>query len=286
MSNTPLISIVTPSYNMLQPLKLCCASVADQNVSVEHVIMDGKSSDGTTDWLAQQRVVWFSEKDTGMYNALNKAIAKSKGDIIGHLNCDEQYLPGVLKFVVDYFAQHPKADFLAADFLVVDPKGDFVAYRKAFQPRWPYFFSNYLYTNTCTLFYRRKIFENCKFDESYKSIADVIFLYNVLKLGYRGHHVKKYFATFAYTGSNLSLNPISIDEKKRFSSKLPFWFRAVKPLFTLMFFVEKLLQGTYFEKSILKYSIYTSTDPNQRTTITKKRPGFRLKFKPFQSAES
>ncbi|MBI1770266.1 MAG: glycosyltransferase [Bacteroidetes bacterium] len=262
----------------MENLKLCCASVADQNIEVEHLVMDGGSKDGTVEWLATQKLTWFSEKDSGMYNALNKAIAKSKGEIIGHLNCDEQYLPGVLSYVIDFFKNHPEVDFLAADFIVTNPSGEFMAYRKSFQPRWVYFFSNYLYTTTCSLFYRRKIFVDCNFDESYKSIADVIFLYSVIKKGYKGQHVRKYFAAFTYSGNNLSLNPISAIEKKRFNKTLPKWYLILKPVFKLLFFVERLLHGTYFEKSVLSYSIFTQVSLGNRLVISKKKPSFKLNF--------
>jgi glycosyltransferase involved in cell wall biosynthesis len=276
----PRISIVTPSYNMLEYLKLCCASVADQNVSYEHVVMDGGSGDGTAQWLRENpSVLSVSEKDKGMYNALNKAIDKASADIIGHLNCDEQYLPGVLNSVIAFFDANPHIDFIAGDFLIVDPQGELLAYRKSFHPRWPYFFSNYLYTNTCTLFYRRKIFDVCRFDESYKSIADVIFLYSVIRKGFKGAHIRQYTAVFTYSGSNLSLDPISGVEKKKFGAQLPAWYKALKPLFYAFFFLERILQGTYWEKSPLVYAVYVAQNLRERVRKTKANPTFRLKFK-------
>ncbi|MBP9134887.1 MAG: glycosyltransferase [Saprospiraceae bacterium] len=276
----PVISIVTPSFNMLSYLKLCCLSVQDQGLELEHIVMDGGSTDGTAEWLlSNEQLRGFSEKDKGMYNALNKAIDKTSADIVGHLNCDEQYLPGTLKLIIDYFANNPDIDFIAGDFLVTDPSGNLIAYRKAFQPRWPYFFSNYLYTTTCTLFYRRKIFEKCKFDESYKSIADVIFLYNVIQLGFKGIHIKKYFSTFTFSGHNLSLDPISAHEKVKFNTMLPSWYRILKPAFFVLFFVEKLINMTYTEKSPLSYAIFTKGNMASRKIFTKTNPGFRLIFR-------
>jgi glycosyltransferase involved in cell wall biosynthesis len=241
-------------------------------------VMDGGSTDGTVEWLASQNISWVSEKDRGMYNALNKAIAKSKGEIIGHLNCDEQYLPGVLQFVSDFFEKHGDVDFIAADFLITDPSGKLLAFRKAFQPRWPYFFSNYLYTNTCTLFYRRKIFQKCKFDESYKSIADVIFLSQVLRNGFKGMHVRKYFAAFTYSGLNLSLNPISAVEKRRYNKTLPVWFRLIKPFIKVFFILERIAHGNYFEKPSLTFAVYTPGQTKNRTVFTENKPTFRLNF--------
>ncbi|HTF27964.1 MAG TPA: glycosyltransferase [Flavitalea sp.] len=278
-THLPEISIVTPSYNMLPYLKLCSASVRDQGPRVEHIVMDGNSTDGTAAWLEKESaIISVSEKDNGMYHALNKAIARASAEIVGHLNCDEQYLPEVLKFVISYFEQNPRIDFIAGDFLITDEQGELLAYRKFFQPRWQYFFSNYLYANTCTLFYRKKIFNTCKFDESYKSIADVIFLYDVLRKGFRGAHIRKYFSTFTYSGTNLSLNPISKIEKKRFDKYLPFWYQVLKPLYFTMFFVERILNNTYREKSPLLYSIYTKENPGKRTVKSKIKPTFRLRF--------
>jgi len=268
---------------MLPMLRLCHASIKDQGVDYEHIVVDGKSADGTPQWLSENKTITsVSEKDNGMYDALNKGIGMARAEIIGHLNCDEQYLPGILKFVIDFFERNPAVDFIAADFLVINPSGEFVAYRKSFQPRWPYFFSNYLYTTTCTLFYRRKIFDACRFDHSYKSIADVIFLYNVIKQGFKGTHIPKYFSVFTYSGTNLSLNPISGLEKKQFNQTLPLWYRMLKPFFFIMFFVERILHGTYTEKPLLSYAIYTSNSTRERITLTKTHPGFRLKFKPSQ----
>ncbi len=263
---------------MLPYLKRCAASVGDQGVNVEHVIMDGGSSDGTPGWLVgNPHVKGFSEKDNGMYHALNKAIGRSTAEIVGHLNCDEQYLPGTLQRVLNFFKSNPDVDFIAGDFLIVDKDGGFLAYRKSFHPRWPYFFSNYLYTNTCTLFYRRKIFEQLKFDESFRSIADVIFLYDVIQSGFKGAHVPGYSAAFTYSGANLSLSPVSEIEKKRHGGSLPLWFRILKPVFFLLFYLEKLIHGNY-SQGVLEYELFTGDSPQARKVFRVPRPTFRIRF--------
>ena len=92
-------SIITPSFRNSNWLKLCIASVADQQgVEVEHIVQDSCSDDGTQDWLPQdRRVSAFIEKDGGMYDAVNRGYRRAQGDILAYLNCDEQYLPGALK---------------------------------------------------------------------------------------------------------------------------------------------------------------------------------------------
>ena len=85
-------SIVTPSFRNSQWLKLCLASVADQQgVELEHIVQDSCSDDGTQDWLPRdRRVRAFIEKDDGMYDAVNRGYRRAQGDILAHLNCDEQ----------------------------------------------------------------------------------------------------------------------------------------------------------------------------------------------------
>src|SRR5262245_27194183 len=113
-------SIVTPSFRSSQWLRLCIASVADQEgVSFEHIVQDSCSDDGTGDWLpSDSRVKAFIEKDQGMYDAVNRGFRRSQGEILAYLNCDEQYLPGALKKVADFFAAHPGVDVAAADTIV------------------------------------------------------------------------------------------------------------------------------------------------------------------------
>src|SRR5271169_5435610 len=113
-------SVVTPSFRQSQWLKLCVASVADQGVEVEHIVQDSCSDDGTLDWLlTDPRVKAYAEKDAGMYDAVNRGLRRASGQILSYLNCDEQYLPGTLQEVENYFDHHPDVEMLFGDALVV-----------------------------------------------------------------------------------------------------------------------------------------------------------------------
>ncbi len=89
------ISVITVTYNCATTVSQALASVAAQDYEdVEHVIVDGASCDGT--WMVIQsrrspRVVAFSEPDRGIYDALNKGIARSSGHIIGFLHADDLF---------------------------------------------------------------------------------------------------------------------------------------------------------------------------------------------------
>jgi glycosyltransferase involved in cell wall biosynthesis len=273
----PKISIVTPCYNMLTHLKRCVSSVGDQKVSLEHIVIDGNSSDGTKQWLQEQKSIrWVSEKDNGMYDALNKGLFMTTGQVIGHLNADEQYLEGALKSIIDFFDRHPEIDFVTADFLLVDKNGELIAFRKSFPLFWPFLFSNYLYAYTCTLFYRQKVIRHLKYDSDLKSVADVDFVYELLKKGFKGAHLKKYIAAFTHTGNNLSEHPSSSIEMRTYKKKnLPAWFKIVNPIFKAGFFGARIFYGTLWNKGSIDYSLYQDRSLEERKRITVPKPSYK-----------
>ena len=80
----------------------------------EHIVIDGGSTDGTLDIIkknSENLAFWSSEKDKGLYDAMNKGIKKSRGDIIAILNADDVYFKNALKTVKKYFEKN-KIDFL------------------------------------------------------------------------------------------------------------------------------------------------------------------------------
>lgn len=93
---TGVLSVVTPSYNQARFLQACLDSVRAQGeVVLEHLVMDGGSTDGSVDILrAAKGVRWTSERDAGQSDALNKGLSQVRGEFVGWLNSDDVYLPG------------------------------------------------------------------------------------------------------------------------------------------------------------------------------------------------
>jgi glycosyltransferase involved in cell wall biosynthesis len=259
-------SIITPSYNILQYLKLCASSISDQkDVSFEHIIIDAQSNDGTVDWLKSQSNIQFvSEPDNGMYDAINKGLKIAKGDILAYLNSDEQYLPYTLEYVINCFNKYPDIDFIYGDALVVNNNGGIVAFKKSYNLRLPYLLTSALYIPTCSLFFRRKVIDNgILFDIQFQSAGDAYFVEKMLKHGMKGKRIRKYLSTFTITGNNLCFTDAGRSELREWL-KRGFILRFLKIPLALCQFAEKFITGVFWERMPIKYSIYTIDSQDKR----------------------
>ncbi len=256
---------------MLQYLPQCCASVADQSeVSLEHIVMDGGSTDGTADWLRQNRRVHsVSEKDNGMYDAINKGLAISRGKYFAYLNCDEQYLPDTLSIVRAYFERFPKVDVVFGNTLYIHPDGSLLLYRKATKLRWPFILASSLYVMSCSTFFRSSIFSTEKaFNTDFRQAADAELIVRLLQRGYQFARLNRYLASFMITGENAMMTANCIAELEQLRSAAPAWVsRLQRPLHWLRL-LEKAVSGAYFQRMPLEYEIYTSDNLSVRTLFT------------------
>ena len=271
------ISVVTASFRQFSWLKRCVRSVADQrDVEVEHIIQDAGTGPQLEDWIRSYSAAkLYVERDAGMYDAINRGLDRASGDVIGILNCDEQYLPATLKRVRRKFEEHPDADIVAGDYLLVDQSQRLLAFRKVTPLRAAMISTDHLYAFTCALFFRRSLFASgLRFDASLRSVADGEFVCRALAAGHRAALLHEYLATFTWTGENLSAQPISRDEDVRLRSKLPRLMRAAAPLLRSWRHVERLLVGGYLSVPI-SYAIYDGEDDETRTEFTCASPSFR-----------
>ncbi|WP_413934483.1 glycosyltransferase family 2 protein [Nitrospira sp. BLG_1] len=105
MSQPLKLTIITPSFNQGAYIEQTIGSVLAQDYPrVEHIVIDGGSTDCTVDVLNKYpHLLWVSERDRGQADALNKGLAKASGDIIGWINSDDYYETNIFKSVVEYF---------------------------------------------------------------------------------------------------------------------------------------------------------------------------------------
>lgn len=116
-----MISIITPVYNGEKFIESCLQVVIDQKcLEVEHIIVDGGSSDKTVDIIKDKanqysHIQWISEKDRGQSDALNKGIAMAQGQIIGVLNVDDFYEVNLLNRICEIFQTLPEPSFIVGN---------------------------------------------------------------------------------------------------------------------------------------------------------------------------
>ena len=186
------LSIITVTYNSLHTLKDAYASLCAQTFAQwEWVVQDGGSSDGTQQWLeslADARISLVSEKDNGIYDALNKAVRRAKGEWIGLLHSDDLYpnnnvlqevvaamdgndaIYGDLKYVQAGDTQEVLRLWKAGTF---EP----ALLRKGWMPPHP------------TLFLRKEIYARVgEFDTQFKIAADYDFILRVFQLAHLKIH--------------------------------------------------------------------------------------------------
>jgi hypothetical protein len=126
MKHEPLVSILTPCLNRARYVESCIQSVLAQNYSnVEHVIQDGGSTDGTVDIFKRysDQVKWSSGPDQGQSDGLNKALQRSKGDLILVLNADDELLPYACSWGVEQMQRYPEVAVVYGDEYWMDEKG-------------------------------------------------------------------------------------------------------------------------------------------------------------------
>lgn len=267
-------SIVTPSFRNSQWLKLCIASVADQQgVEFEHIIQDACSDDGTQDWLPHdQRVRAFIEKDFGMYDAINRGYRRAQGEILAHLNCDEQYLPGALRQVYAFFEQHPHVDVALAGTIVVDGSGRYTCHRHSLVPKASHIWFRFPVL-TSSLFIRRRVIEERRifFDTSWRDLGDLHWVLAMLKQKVPIAVFDYFTSTFSDTGENMNLKPNAVRELSETLAMAPAWARLLRPALIVHHRLRRLAAGPFVLKPT-KYSIYTLESPDRRVEFDAPKP--------------
>lgn len=139
----PLVSIVTVSFNSEKTIRDTIESVLNQTYkNIEYIIIDGASKDRTLEIIKEYEVKfkengikyrYISEKDNGIYDAMNKGISMVNGEIIGLINSDDWYEKDGIEKIVNEMSDK-NLDFIYADINIVTPKKTFV--KKAKLSNW------------------------------------------------------------------------------------------------------------------------------------------------------
>lgn len=192
-----MISVITPCLNVCKDgradyfVKMMQSVHRQSHHDLEHIVIDGGSTDETLDFLKRYEARGFitrlvSEKGSGIYNAMNKGIGLSRGDFINIMNTDDHFLDD------DYFRkcvmilEDDGIDFTHADRVVKSRTGK-PDYVKTGDERVAFFRMPFRHQ---TMIVRRGVFEDVGlFDADYEIAADYKFVLQMLLAGKKGHHI-------------------------------------------------------------------------------------------------
>ncbi len=211
----PKLSIVTPSFNQARFIDETLWSIRSQQYPVlEHLVIDGASTDGTLDILRRysampdwQHLRWISEADHGQSEAINKGFRKATGDIIGWLNSDDLYEPGVFAKVTRAFADNPYIDFVYGDYKIIDEAGKTLILKKEVAFDWDILLCGLNYIAQPNVFFRSRVFNKLGYlDSSLHFVMDYEFWLRAASYGFRFQHIP---ATFAACRWHLGAKTVS-----------------------------------------------------------------------------
>ena len=188
------ISIITITYNSAQTLQRALDSVQSQTYKdIEHVIIDGASTDGTRELIEayakqHKNVKWVSEKDNGIYDAINKGIRLATGDVIGFLHSDDMfYSVDSIGQIVAAFEQN-QADVVYGDLQYM--RGNKVVRRwksNAFNPRALKY--GWMPPHP-TVYVRREVYQQVgEYDSWFRISADYDMILRIFTAGYKTHYI-------------------------------------------------------------------------------------------------
>jgi glycosyltransferase involved in cell wall biosynthesis len=177
----PSITVITPCMNSAATLQETLESVRSQKYPrLEHIVVDGGSSDGTLELLdAASDVRWVSEPDEGRVDAANKGLRMASGDVVAWLNADDRYEPGALHAVGEALARNSGAAWASGYCRIIDASGHEIrravtAYKSFLLRRWTlglYLTQNFV--SDPATFVRREALEAVgSLDPAYKTSHD------------------------------------------------------------------------------------------------------------------
>jgi len=243
----PLISIITPSFNSAKYIETTIKSVINQSYkNFEYIIIDGGSNDGTVEIIEKYQdklSYWVSEPDQGMYQAVNKGLARAKGSIIAYLNSDDIYYPNTLKIVVNFFNRNDKISLVYGRLDFIDKNNNWL-YTLNYPKFFIYLFmrANFSTIGQPASFWRGNMsMENKLFDEDLKLASDFDFFIRIGR-SYKVSYFPEVLAAFRIHNeqmterySKTAYDEINIIHKRYFPNELKIKNYLIRSIYKLFF---------------------------------------------------
>lgn len=199
----PLVSIITVCFNSEEHLEQTILSVLGQSYeNIEYIVVDGGSTDGTLEIIRRYDdgiAYWLSEPDDGIYDAMNKGISLSSGDLIGTINSNDWFVHDAVEKVVGAYIEDDRASVFHGNmYLIFAETGElYKVHRGTAETILRRFEMNH---PTC--FVRRDVYDTYRFRTEYRVAADYDLMLRLHFAGARFHHIDSPLVYFRIGGAS------------------------------------------------------------------------------------
>ena len=204
----PLVSIVTVVFNGAATLERTLKSVREQDhPHIEHIVVDGGSTDGTVDLLRAHDTdlaYWSSTPDKGIYDGMNKGLSLCRGEWVGLINADDWYEPGIISRMMHEAQGRDAVNILHGDIWIHYPNGT----RRKKRARNSSFLLRYweMVLNHPSFFVRNRYYASHRFDPSFRVSGDHLWTLRAhLEDPAQFHYVPVPVANFSAGGASMSV---------------------------------------------------------------------------------
>lgn len=231
----PHISVVTICLNSASTICKTMESVLGQSCrDVEYVIQDGLSEDGTCEligkYLSDERIDYRSEKDSGLYNAMNRAVKRCTGDYVLFLNsgdifCDERVLEDMLPYLHE--------DIVFGNVIRLYEEGEKRETYRSANRVFPLLLMGRMPCHQ-VIFARREVLQRFAFREQFSITADYDFLVRCHRQGcsmlYVDRDVSRVDCVEGVSSQRENLNKMRSQDDESLKESYPFWYQVLKPV--------------------------------------------------------
>ena len=235
----PKLSVVTIVYNNVRDIERTMLSVLEQTYThIEYIIVDGLSTDGTLDVISKYRdriSKLISEKDKGIYDAMNKGLAMATGDYVIFMNSGDEFYDA--ETVTAVFASADDADIYYGETEMIDDTGQSLGQRRHHAPA-AFTWRDFKYGMSIShqaIYIRRSLTE--PYDNRYQLSADIDWIIRAAKKVKKIVNVNRYVAKYLVGGMSKKRHRQSLQERfdimKRYYGLIPTVFNHIVIAFNL-----------------------------------------------------
>lgn len=247
--NKPLITVITVVFNGEKHLKQTIQSVIGQTYdNVEYIIIDGGSTDETLDIIRKYEDAidyWMSEKDGGIYDAMNKGIDVASGEWLNFMNAGDGFVNGdIIQSIVNEYILKDNKDIISGYVKIVNSSGKWLGYKHPYKKlKVCDFIKENCIAHQATFIHRDVFKKIGQFSLEYKIQGDYDFWLRAKRYGLMFNHIEMDIANFLNNGLSSDRNRYEISLQEKYNSLLKNQFLTImqcKLMFNKELYIFKL----------------------------------------------